>query len=140
MLEKNSYDSLSKEQKLIYLAGVFEGEGSFGFWGKENKKKQYFRTSIEMTDKDIILRFYDYFKIGNICKNKIRNNKKQSWTWGVNGVNAKELLLLFYPYLGKRRKEKFEQCYPFYKQLPHLRKSYSTQLIKQSQIKILQLN
>ena len=38
MLEKNSYDSLSKEQKLIYLAGVFEGEGSFGFWGKNIKK------------------------------------------------------------------------------------------------------
>ena len=73
MLEKNSYDSLSKEQKLIYLAGVFEGEGSFGFWGKENKKNQYFRTSVEMTDKDIILRFYDYFKIGNIHKNKLRN-------------------------------------------------------------------
>ena len=29
MLEQK-YKSLSKEQKLIFLAGVFEGEGSFG--------------------------------------------------------------------------------------------------------------
>jgi hypothetical protein len=47
-----------------------------------------------------------YFKYVRTKKNRIRNNKKQSWTWSVNGVNAKELLLLFYPYLGKRRKEK----------------------------------
>ena len=111
MLEKNSYESLSKKQKLIYLAGVFEGEGSFGFWGKENKKNKYFKLGVQMTDEDIILRFYNYFKIGHVYKNKIRNNNKQSWTWYVGGTKAKDLVLIFYPYLGIRRKEKFNQCY-----------------------------
>ncbi len=66
MLEKNSYDSLSKEQKLIYLAGVFEGEGSFGFWGKVGKSNRYLRVQIRMCDEDIVLRFIDYFKLGSI--------------------------------------------------------------------------
>jgi hypothetical protein len=38
MLE-SKYNKLSKEEKLIFLAGVFEGEGSFGFWGKDREKQ-----------------------------------------------------------------------------------------------------
>ena len=37
---QQTYDKLTKEQKLIFLAGVFEGEGSFGFWGKEQKNNR----------------------------------------------------------------------------------------------------
>ncbi len=140
MLEKNNYDSLNKEEKLIYLAGVFEGEGSFGFWGKLNKKRRYFKAQVEMTDEDIILRFSNYFKVGFITENKIRLKRKKSWTWRVSGEKAIRVVLHLLPYLGIRRKEKFEQCYQFYKQLPHLPKYFSTQSIKQSQIKTLLQN
>jgi len=30
---KNSYEKLSEKNKLIFLAGLFDGEGSFGIWG-----------------------------------------------------------------------------------------------------------
>ena len=138
---QQTYDKLSKEQKLIFLAGVFEGEGSFGFWGKDNKNNRYFRIQVRMTDEDIVVRFVDFFRLGYVNLHiPKKDHLKKSWKWTVAGDKAMEVMLQMAPYLGIRRKEKFEQCCQSYKQLPHLRKSYLTQLIKQSPIKTLPLN
>lgn len=140
MLEQK-YKSLSKEQKLIFLAGVFEGEGSFGFWGKINKSNRYLRVQIRMCDEDIVLRFIDFFKLGSISTHLPKNTKhSQSWKWTVSGDKAIDVMLQLTPYLGIRRQEKFTECYQFYKQSHPLQKSYSTPLIKQSQTKTSQLN
>ena len=138
---QQTYDKLSKEQKLIFLAGVFEGEGSFGFWGKDNKNNRYFRIQVRMTDEDIVVRFVDFFRLGYVNLHiPKKDHLKKSWKWTVAGDKAMEEMLQMAPYLGIRRKEKFEQCCQSYKQLPHLRKSYLAQLIKQSPIKTLPLN
>ena len=138
---QQTYDKLAKEQKLIFLAGVFEGEGSFGFWGKDNKNNRYFRIQVRMTDEDIVVRFVDFFRLGYVNLHiPKKDHLKKSWKWTVAGDKAMEVMLQMAPYLGIRRKEKFEQCCQSYKQLPHLRKSYLTQLIKQSPIKTLPLN
>lgn len=140
MLEQK-YKSLSNEQKLIFLAGVFEGEGSFGFWGKVGKSNRYLRVQIRMCDEDIVLRFSNYFKLGSISTYLPKNTKhSQSWKWTVAGDKAIEVMLQFYPFLGIRRQEKFLECCQSYKQLPHLQKYYLTQSIKQSPIKISQPN
>jgi intein/homing endonuclease len=137
----NNYRTLTKREKLIFLAGVFEGEGSFGFWGKENKNNRYFRIQVRMTDEDIVVRFVDFFKLGHVNSyTPKKDNLKKSWKWTIAGDKAMEVMLQMAPYLGIRRKEKFEQCYQSFKQLPHLRKSYLTQLIKQSPTKTLQQN
>ena len=39
---------------------MFDGEGSFGIWSKV-KTKKYFACSVEMTDKDMVKRFHDFF-------------------------------------------------------------------------------
>jgi hypothetical protein len=136
---QQTYDKLTKEQKLIFLAGVFEGEGSFGFWGKENKANRYLRVQIRMCDEDIVVRFIDYFKLGSISTSLPKNNKhSRSWKWTVCGDKAVEVMLQLTPYLGIRRQEKFKECCPYYKQLPHLQKSYSTPLIKPLQTRTLQ--
>ena len=138
---QQTYDKLSKEQKLIFLAGVFEGEGSFGFWGKDNKNNRYFRIQVRMTDEDIVVRFVDFFRLGYVNLHiPKKDHLKKSWKWTVAGDKAMVVMLQMAPYLGIRRKEKFEQCCQSYKQLPHLRKSYLTQLTKQSQTKTLLLN
>ena len=111
-LKKNSYNYLSKEQKLIYLAGVFEGEGSFGFWGKVGKSNRYLRVQIRMCDEDIVVRFINYFQLGSITTHLPKNNKhSRSWKWTVAGDKAKEVMLQLVPYLGIRRQEKFKECY-----------------------------
>jgi len=120
MLKKSSYDSLSKEQKLIFLSGVFEGEGSFGFWGKINKANRYLRAQIRMCDEDIVVRFIDYFKLGFITTNTPINKKhNKTWCWTVSGGKAVEVMLQIAPFLGIRRQEKFQECCQSYKQLPH---------------------
>ena len=138
MIQK-TYSNLTKEQKLIFLAGVFEGEGSFGFWGKEDKANRYLRVQIRMCDEDIVTRFTDYFKLGFITTHVPKNKKhSKSWKWTVAGEKAISVILQMIPYLGIRRKEKFKECCPSFKQLPHLQKSYSTPLIKPLQTKTLQ--
>ena len=138
---QQTYDKLTKEQKLIFLAGVFEGEGSFGFWGKDNKNNRYFRIQVRMTDEDIVVRFVDFFKLGYVNSHiPKKDHLKKSWKWTVAGDRAMDVMLQMAPFLGIRRQEKFNQCCQSFKQLPHLRKSYLTQLIKQSPIKTLPLN
>jgi hypothetical protein len=135
------YKTLKPEQKLIFLAGVFEGEGSFGFWGKENKNNRYFRIQVRMTDEDIVVRFVDFFKLGYVNLHiPKKDHLKKSWKWTVAGDKAMDVMLQMAPFLGIRRQEKFNQCYQSFKQLPHLRKSYLTQLTKLSQTKTLPLN
>jgi hypothetical protein len=117
-MTEQSYNKLTKEQKLIFLAGVFEGEGSFGFWGKEHKANRYLRAQIRMCDEDVVVRFIDYFKLGCITTNLPKNKKhSRSWKWTVSGNKAVDVMLQLNPFLGIRRQEKFKECYQFYKQL-----------------------
>jgi hypothetical protein len=119
MIEE-AYNKLTKEEKLIFLAGVFEGEGSFGFWGKEGKSNRYLRAQIRMCDEDIVVRFIDYFRLGSITTNTPFNKKhSKSWKWTVSGNKAIDVMLQITPLLGIRRQEKFKECYQFYKQSHH---------------------
>ena len=135
----NNFKTLTQREKLIFLAGVFEGEGSFGFWGKEDKNNRYLKINVVMTDEDIIKRFIDYFKLGFVSVRQPKNDKhKKTWKWVVSGDKAIEVMLQLNPYLGIRRQEKFKECYRFYKQSHPLHESYLTPLIKPLQTKTLQ--
>ena len=48
-MPKESYENLNEKNKLLFLAGLFDGEGSFGVWGKGNGRKS-FQCSVEMCD------------------------------------------------------------------------------------------
>jgi len=113
---QQTYDKLTKEQKLIFLSGVFEGEGSFGFWGKVGKSNRYLRAQIRMCDEDIVLRFINYFKLGSISTYLPKNTKhSRSWKWTVSGDRAVDVMLQLNPFLGIRRQEKFQECCQSYK-------------------------
>lgn len=106
---KNSYENLSETNKLLFLAGIFDGEGSFGIWGKGNGRKT-FQCGIEMRDKDILDRFSLFFG-GNVLKVKIRNPKwKQTWRWRLSGGRAYECIDMMIEYMCKRRQEKYKLC------------------------------
>ena len=66
--------------ELAYLAGVFDGEGSFGNWSKGKDKSKEFRASIEMSDGDVILRFLTYFQKGTVTALPPR---KEGWNVDV---------------------------------------------------------
>jgi hypothetical protein len=116
--KNDNYESLSYREKIIFLAGVFEGEGSMGNWSGGGYKDRYFRIVIKMTDLDIVERFKNFFKIGNIgFVKKYKGHHKQAFEWKVNGKQAIDVMLQLSPYLGIRRQEKFKICFQHYKLL-----------------------
>ena len=101
------YDKLNEKEKIIFLSGVFDGEGSFGIWSKL-KTKKYFACSVEMTDKDMVKRFHDFFGGAfYLCKRR-KEHHKDTWRWRVNGKGALNTIDKMIDYLSKRRKEKFK--------------------------------
>ena len=105
-MRKNSYESLSKKSKLLFLSGLFDGEGSFGVWGK-GKGRKSFQCSVEMCDKDIIQRFVDFFG-GSILPVKVRkSNWKQTWKWKMSGKRAFASVGKMIEYMCQRRKDKY---------------------------------
>ena len=107
--EKSSsvYDKLSENEKIIFLSGVFDGEGSFGLWSKI-KTKKYFACSVEMTDQDMVMRFHEFFGgCMYLCKRR-KDHHKDTWRWRINGQGALNTVNKMINYLSKRRKEKFK--------------------------------
>jgi len=50
----SDYDKLDDQGKIVFLAGVFDGEGSFGIWSKW-KRQKYLACSVETSDRDMVL-------------------------------------------------------------------------------------
>jgi hypothetical protein len=62
-LEKNltAYDKLSRKQKILVLAGVFDGEGSFGVWSRGKNRSKHLQVKVDTTDADMVARFHHMF-------------------------------------------------------------------------------
>ena len=104
---KDSYDKLSKKSKIIWLSGLFDGEGSFGIWSKGVGKKKAFAATIEMGDEDIILRFQNMFG-GVVFKTKKKQERfRQLWRWRCVGDRAYDCIDKMIEYMGTRRQEKY---------------------------------
>ena len=97
------------QNKLAYLAGVFDGEGSFGHWskGQKNNYKEVV-VQVEMRDIDIIGKFQEFFACGHISYRAPRTeNANPTHVWKVKGDKALEVLKLMLPFFGERRREKY---------------------------------
>ena len=111
-MPKESYENLNETNKLLFLAGLFDGEGSFGVWGKGDGRKS-FQCSVEMCDKDSVQKFADFFG-GNVVKPKLRKSHwTQTYKWKLSGGRAYECVEMMIEYMSQRRQEKYEnvvQC------------------------------
>ena len=97
--------------ELAYLAGVFDGEGSFGIWSKGVGKTKQLRVNVDMADSDIIMRFLTFFKTGAIYSRQPKDPKhKLMYSWRVDKKEiALDILRSMLPYLSKRRQLKFHE-------------------------------
>jgi len=104
---KNSYESLPVQSKLIFLSGVFDGEGSFGIWSKGVNRRKEFACKVEMSDYDSLKKFSDMFG-GNLtfCK-KRQKHHKQTWAWRQNGHRAFLIIDKMIEFMCIRRQEKY---------------------------------
>ena len=105
-MPKESYENLNETNKLLFLAGLFDGEGSFGVWGKGNGRKS-FQCSVEMCDKDSVQKFAEFFG-GRVVKPKLRKSHwTQTYKWKLSGGRAYECIEMMIEYMCLRRQEKY---------------------------------
>ena len=102
---------LSYREKLIFLAGIFEGEGTFGYFkgGKyrDGRTRRKIEVSVEMTDRDVVDLFHNFFKFGNVFTRTFDNHYKTTYRWKAVGLEGLKILHLMIPYLCKRRQEQY---------------------------------
>ena len=102
---------LSEKEKLIFLAGIFEGEGTFSYFkgGKyrDGRVRRKIEVSVEMTDRDVVDLFHNFFKFGNVYTRTFNNHYKTAYRWKAVGLEGLKILHLMIPYLCKRRQEQY---------------------------------
>ena len=104
---KNSYESLPVQSKLIFLAGIFDGEGSFGIWSKGKDRTKIFACNIEMSDKDTLQKFADMFGANVVLCKKRQAHHKQTWRWRQTGYRAFLIIDKMIEFMSIRRQEKY---------------------------------
>lgn len=105
------------KKEIAWLAGLFEGEGSFG---KNERNKSRYKNStspsapfmkIVMTDEDIIKRVVKLLDRPYFSPKRLMVTKKKVFICHIGDRTTLKLVLLkTFPHMGKRRKEKIFPC------------------------------
>lgn len=87
--------------ELAYLAGLFDGEGSVGFYG--NGKYVAFTVEIKMTELEVIQLFAERFG-GKVWERKPdREGYKTQYRWRMRGERARNAYFALEPYLRVKK-------------------------------------
>ena len=104
---QTAYDKLPREHKILVLAGVFDGEGSFGVWSRGQKRKKRLEVKVETTDADMVARFHAMWGGIFYATTPKNTNHKHLFRWKVTGDRGWNCLKEMIPYMCSRRKEKY---------------------------------
>ena len=95
--------ALIADVKMAWAVGLFEGEGSITFSGKQA------HLTMQITDKDVLQQFHKIVGKGNFrgpYNYNAKHGYKQVWAWAcTKSSDVLELLTLWLPILGRRRKQ-----------------------------------
>jgi len=129
---KIGYDQLTHREKIIFLSGVFDGEGSFGMWSSGKGRSRMLVVKVETTDADMVARFKEMFG-GDFFANKARQKGwKNSFTWKVVREQAWKTLEQMIPYMCLRRRQKY---YGLVKPVGYGCEDWGSHIQKQTRIK-----
>lgn len=94
-----------RENEIAWAAGIFEGEGSWGFYASK------LRADIVMGDRDVLERVASALAMGRVVNEPLPANPqhRQMFRLCVTNAQAIELALLLWPYLGERRRSVFRE-------------------------------
>ena len=126
------FEKLSKKEQLLFIAGLFEGEGWFGINRRKNNWKPTAVLEVQMTDLDCIQKFQKYLEIDtNVFKRnyKQKEHHKDVYRFFIKGYRALHLMEEMLPYLGTRRKE---QYYNVVKSIGDGPKNWSPPILEQT--------
>lgn len=96
------------EVDAAWAAGLFEGEGSFSVQTQKKGRKVQISARLAMTDYDVVRKFHAIVQMGATHERHGRRpNEKPCLVWCIGEAEkVRELIALFLPYLGERRRAK----------------------------------
>ena len=89
-----------------WLAGLLEGEGSFGFWAQAHRNgKAYGRLNVAlaMTDRDVVERAASRMDCNVNGPYTVTNSTKPFWRASATGQTTANVIERVLPFLGERR-------------------------------------
>lgn len=96
-----------------WLAGLLEGEGSFGYYETPRKNGgtpiRRLVVCLKMCDEDIVRRAYELCKVGSLQVHQ-RKARRPEWIWTVSGQQSLMVMEIIYPHMGSRRREKIAEA------------------------------
>lgn len=99
---------MSTSEDIAWAAGLFEGEGCITTTTCHGRTTP--RLLLNMTDEDTVRRFQEIVATGKIYRRKVPDKHKQPHIWQVGKKkDCEHLLLLFYPRLSVRRKQRADE-------------------------------
>src|ERR1700752_4091104 len=100
------------ETELHWLAGLLEGEGTFGTvnsW-QGGKCYRYPRISVLMSDEDVISRVSKFWDVKIFAYNPPLPSKKRLYRVTKIGAAAAEIMRILKPLMGIRRQRQIEKA------------------------------
>lgn len=95
------------ELETAWLAGLLEGEGSFG----QVRNTNGCHLSLSMTDEDVVrkaAKLMDIYKVVAYERKKQKPHHKQQWYLHVCGDTAVSIMTCILPYMGQRRSQRIK--------------------------------
>lgn len=94
-------------EAIVWLAGIFEGEGSVWAYDRKNRKCVDLCLQVVSTDIDVLERCKSIAGVGSIFQGRKGDEiRKPCFKWAVHGQQAYAVIVMIYPFLLSRRAEK----------------------------------
>lgn len=114
------------ELEIAWLAGLYEGEATFGYAGTRRSGARAIRITLAMTDKDIVARAYEL--VGSGCfnpeytrtSNKFPDAKPVYEFSMAHQEDCRQFMLALLPLMGERRGARFKELIAHIEDHPNL--------------------
>lgn len=102
---------MTREQEIIWLAGILEGEGCFRILTDKHNinTRAKLRVELTMTDKDVVEHAASIFP-GTVRLRTPHEQYKQAYRVSWCSAKAEEVMRAVLPYMGERRSAKISAC------------------------------
>ena len=110
---------MSHETDIAWAAGIWDGEGCWSVTSRagdgHHKGSMHAQSRLGMTDRDVVERFAAIVGFGTV---RLRANQKEAkygprkpvWEWYTQRRDmTRQLIEMFWPYLGERRRAKAQE-------------------------------
>lgn len=97
---------------IAWVAGIIEGEGTFGYNGRKETTTSS-KVQVIMTDEDIIRRLQSVTGMGRVSgpHGPYKPGYLPTWCWAIRVKrDLARIFLAIYPLLGERRREQLQVC------------------------------